>query len=125
MNEMHLDHERKLNQLRVDLQSEHAAEIKTLNQKHQQQLQKLDAENTAKEQRIRTLEKTAKNQTIERDKLQAVTEQLNQLQERTKNIQTDRDLIEQEKRMLQERLDLKERSTRQLEEKLQEHGLKV
>ena len=31
---------------------------------------------------------------MDRDKLSAMSEQLNQLQERTKNIQTDRDLIE-------------------------------
>lgn len=31
---------------------------------------------------------------MDRDKLLAMGEQLNQLQERTKNIQTDRDLIE-------------------------------
>ncbi len=88
-------------------------------------MQKLEAENNAKELRIRNLEKTAKNQTIDREKLNAVNEQLSQLQERTKNIQTDRDLLEQEKRMLQERVDLKEKSVRQLEEKLLEHGLKV
>ena len=61
MNEMHLDHEKKLNQLRSDLTSEHAAEIKALNSKNQQQLLKIETENNLKEQRIRTLEKSAKS----------------------------------------------------------------
>ena len=30
MNEMHLDHERKINQLRTELISEHVAEVKAL-----------------------------------------------------------------------------------------------
>lgn len=42
---MHLDHERKLNQLRSDLVSEHAAEIKALNSKNQQQLLRIETEN--------------------------------------------------------------------------------
>jgi len=35
---------------------------------------KIEAENTTKEQKIRSLEKSSKNQTIERDKLSAMTE---------------------------------------------------
>lgn len=60
---------------------------------------------------------------IERDRMLATEEQLRQIQERCKNIETGRNLIEQEKRMIQELLGIKEQAIKGLEDKLAEHGL--
>jgi hypothetical protein len=72
-------------------------------------------EKTAK---IRTLEKQEKHHMIDKDRLLALEEQVRQLQERSKNIQTDRDIVEQDKRMQQGFLQSANEKIKGLEERL-------
>lgn len=55
---------------------------------------------------------------IDKDRLLALEEQVRQLQERSKNIQTDRDILEQDKRMQQGFLQSANEKIKGLEERL-------
>ncbi len=92
--------------------------MQTYKSKVEQDIQQLEQQLNQRDLKIRALEKTEKKQMIDKDKCLSLEEQIRQLQERIKNIQTDRDLLDQEKRMVEDLMKIKEQTIKGLKDQL-------
>lgn len=79
---------------------------------------KLMEEANQKDTRIRQLEKSEKKFIVEKDRHMNQEQQLKLLSETLKSVQTDRDFVAQEKRLLEESVAVKEGKIAELESKL-------
>ena len=108
MNELRAEHEQSVQDITQKLTQKSDTEISKLELQHKEAIFKLKEELIQKEDKIKLSEKNEKKNQIEKEKLTNQQEQYSILQERLKNIQTDRDLIEKEKTQLLDTVKTKE-----------------
>ena len=97
MNELRAEHEQAMQDLTQKLTQKGDTEINKMDLQHKEAVFKLKEELIQKEEKIKLHEKNEKKNQVEKEKVTNQQEQFSILQERLKNIQTDRDLIEKEK----------------------------
>lgn len=97
---------------------EYQQDLQTYKSKVEYDVQQLESQINQKDLKIRALEKAEKKQMIDRDKCLSLEEHIRQLQERNKNIQTDRDLLDQEKRMIEDLMKIKDQTIKGLQDQL-------
>ena len=76
--------------------------------KYELEVQQFESQISELTVKLREFEKKEKKQMIDKDRTLLLEEQVRQLQEKAKNMQTDRDILDQDKRMVQEFLKEKE-----------------
>ena len=108
MNELRAEHEQSMQDLTQKLTQKGDTEISKMDLQHKEAVFKLKEELIQKEEKIKLHEKNEKKNQVEKEKVTNQQEQFSILQERLKNIQTDRDLIEKEKLQLLETVRTKE-----------------
>jgi hypothetical protein len=94
MNELRADHERAMYEQSQQLTQRSENEVNRIEVEYKRSVQKLKEESLQKDTKIRQYEKNEKKSVAEREKYQNLEEQKYLLEERLKNIQTDRDLID-------------------------------
>ena len=108
MNELRTEHERSIQELKQHLSQKAETEMQNAELEHRQSTQKLQEELLTKEEKIKQLEKQEIMRQIDKAQTQEHQNQLYMLQERLTSIQTDRDLVINEKQMLIESIETKE-----------------
>ena len=108
MNELRADHERAVYEQSQQLTQKAENDINRIEVEYKRTISKLKEELLQKDTKIRQYEKNEKKSIAEREKYENLEEQKYLLTEHVKNVQTDRDLIEQEKRLLEEQLTVRD-----------------
>jgi len=94
MNELRQEHEQALYELRRELSQKSETELARVDSDYRQNLQVLRDEIGQFNAKVKTMERNEKKAIIEKEKVTNLKEQIYILQERLKNIETDRDLVE-------------------------------
>lgn len=118
MNELRADHEKAIYTLTSQLSAKFDGELQRADCEFKTHIGKLLEEASAKDERIRVLEKNEKKAIAERERHQSQEQQLKILSEQLKSVQTDRDFVQQEKKLLEESVQVKEAKIAELLSKL-------
>ena len=108
MNELRAEHERGVQELKQQLSQKAETELSNVELEHRTLVTKLREDLLAKEEKVKHLEKQEILRQVDKSKTQEQANQLFLLQERLTSIQTDRDLVVNEKQMLFESVEAKE-----------------
>ena len=125
MIEMRQECEATITKTKQESSIEMQMEVKLTQAKLNEEIKILIKDGQQKESKIRVLEKQEKKYAMEKEEQRTLKEQIKELKDKLRNVETDRDLIEQEKLLLIESVRFRENAVKSLTEKLQEHGLSL
>ena len=101
--------------------TKYESEMQRADAEFKKMVAKIAEELSQKDAKIRQFEKNEKKNMVEKEKITNLEAKVKLLNESLKSIQTDRDFVLQEKKILEESIGVKERKLVELEQKLPDY----